>query len=202
MYRPVLVTPPDAAVSIVSRTEAKKHCRVDFDDDNEVIDAFIAAAVAHLDGWTGILGRCLVEQTWRQDFDEIWDCARLPLFPVISITSITYRDTSNVQQMIDAGNYSLQIDELGGFVRYLSTYSPPSTFREKPAVSVTYKAGYANGDGPVLGTDFPKSIKQAILLLVGHWYNNREAAIPGLAGIAKLPFAVEALLAPYRRMKF
>ena len=64
MHRPVLVTPP--AETPVSRTEAKAHLRVDGTGDDDLIDGLIDAAVAHLDGYTGILGRCMVTQTWRQ----------------------------------------------------------------------------------------------------------------------------------------
>lgn len=45
-----------------------------------------------------------------------------------------------------------------------------------------------------------KDIEQAILLLVGHWYNNREATILG-ATPAVLPFGVEALLWPRRSFR-
>ncbi|WP_337056301.1 head-tail connector protein [Pseudomonas sp. USHLN015] len=38
-----------------------------------------------------------------------------------------------------------------------------------------------------------KDVEQAILLLVGHWYNNREATVLGVS-TAALPFGVEALL--------
>jgi uncharacterized phiE125 gp8 family phage protein len=43
----------------------------------------------------------------------------------------------------------------------------------------------------------PEPIKQAILLLVGAWFENREAVLTGTI-VATLPFAVDALLAPYR----
>lgn len=200
MYRPVLVTPP--AVALISRSEAKVHCRIDHDDDNETIDALISAAMSYADGWTGILGRCLVEQTWRQDFDDIWGCLRIPLFPVISISSVKYRDTQNVEQTISSSNYTLQTDDLGSFARFLSNYSAPALYTELPRVSLTYKAGYANGgteQAPTLGA-VPGAIKQALLMLIAHWYENREAVTMGAPVV--LPMAVESLLSPFRRIKF
>lgn len=45
-----------------------------------------------------------------------------------------------------------------------------------------------------------KDVGQAILLLVGHYYNNREATVLGAAPVA-LPFGVEALLWPRRSFR-
>lgn len=56
-------------------------------------------------------------------------------------------------------------------------------------------AGYADAAA------VPQGIKQAMLLLVGSWYENREATISG-ATIAEVPFAVDALIAPYRVIEF
>lgn len=48
-------------------------------------------------------------------------------------------------------------------------------------------------DRLLLGDD----VRTAMLLLVGHWYENREASVVGQS-VAKLPMAVESFLQPYR----
>nr|WP_156647154.1 head-tail connector protein [Lentibacillus sp. JNUCC-1] len=53
---------------------------------------------------------------------------------------------------------------------------------------VNYKAGYEK---------IPKSIEQAVLLLVSHFYENRETVIVGTS-VVKIPFSVESLLYPYK----
>ncbi|WP_193146545.1 head-tail connector protein [Serratia marcescens] len=40
-------------------------------------------------------------------------------------------------------------------------------------------------------------VRTAMLLLVGHWYENREASVVGQS-VSKLPMAVESILQPYR----
>ena len=45
----------------------------------------------------------------------------------------------------------------------------------------------------------PAAIKQAMLLLIGHWFANREAVNVGNI-VTAMPLAVEALIAPYRRV--
>lgn len=201
MHRPVLVTAP--AMLPVSLVEAKLHLRVDHNVDDALIEGLVRAATEHFDGWTGILGRCLVEQEWSQMFDGFARELPLSLAPVISISSVTVGS-----EAIDSGSYSLKVDS-GGNSRVM--FDDVST---SGVTSVVYKAGYATipevpavpGDGeedpgtpaiPAKST-VPDPLKVAILLLVGHWYQNREASIT--AAINELPFAVDALIAPYRRV--
>lgn len=197
MYRPVLVTAP--AIKPVTRTEVKDALDIGYTDKDTLIDGLIAAATSYLDGWTGVLGRALCEQTWRQDFDSLsLRCMRLPLFPVISITSVKYKDTTGAEQTINSSNYTLQTDDLGSYVQFLSTYSSPALWTELPRASVTYKAGYAdNGSASTV----PEAIKQAIYLMIRQWFDNPTAAVVGQT-VERMPFAVDALLAPYRRIRF
>lgn len=204
MYRPVLVTAP--TILPVTLTELKEWTDIPAaaTEKDGSLGLALAAAVGHVDGWTGILGRALCEQSWRQDYDSLsWRCMRLPLFPVISITNVKYKDTSGVEQTVDAANYTLQTDDLGSYVRFLSTYSAPAQWTELPRASVTYKAGYANTgtvEAPLAG-NVPASIKQAIALLARHWFDNPTAAVVGVTA-QSMPYAVDALLAPYRRIRF
>lgn len=200
MLSPVLVTPP--AVFPVSLIETKAHLPVDFDDDDALITGLIHAAVSHLDGYTGILGRALVEQVWRQDFSCFGRVMRLALGPVIEIQSITWRDRSGQISTIGSANYALRTDSIGPYVYWDDGYAWPSALYENAAISVTYKAGYltipADGATPAIST-VPPAIKVAIHLLVASWYHSREAHTDGI--ISEVPFSVNALLAPFRRLR-
>jgi uncharacterized phiE125 gp8 family phage protein len=213
MYRPVLVTAP--SITPVTLAEVKSHCRAtDFTDDDVSLTGLLAAATSHLDGWTGILGRCLCEQTWWQDFDCFQPCLRLPLFPVISVSSVKYTDTNGVEQTVDPESYSVQTDDLGTYVEFIFNFASPPLKQFLPAaVRVEYVAGYADTPAveadpeatpPVEGapriSNVPDAIKHAILLLVSHWYQNRDAVVAGQA--FELPMAVDALISPFRRIKF
>lgn len=48
------------------------------------------------------------------------------------------------------------------------------------------------------GGEFPRELKHAILLLAGHWYNQRE----GVAGVAMsaIPYSIDALVKPFVRL--
>lgn len=208
MHAPILVTP--AEILPVSLDEARAYRRLDAADDDAVITGLIAAATAHLDGWTGVLGRCLVEQVWRQDFDAFARCLPLPLGPVIEISTVTWRNKAGQIATVASSSYSLRTDAGGrSVVRFRDSYALPSDLHEIAAVSVTYRAGYENipadaGDPPETPATparatVPEPIKTAILLLAGHWYENREAVVTGTIATA-LPMSVDALIAPYRRV--
>jgi hypothetical protein len=62
---PYLVTPP--AAQPVPMSELKAHLNVTFTDDDGKIAGIQEGAVAMLDGYTGILGRAIMPQTWAVD---------------------------------------------------------------------------------------------------------------------------------------
>lgn len=165
--------------------------RVDHSDDDALITAFVAAATGHLDGWSGVLGRALGTQTWRQDYCGFSDCMRLPLAPTASITSIKYFDSANVEQTLGAAVYGLFSDAIGPFVRLKPDQTWPSSYSRPDAVSITFDAGQA-------AADVPAPIKTAIIMLAAHLYEHREAVGPD--ALSEIPFGVQALIAPYRRI--
>lgn len=195
MYRPVLVTAP--AIHPVTQAEAKLHCRVDGTAENALIDGLIAAAVSHLDGWSGIMGRCLEEQEWRQDFDCFAQILRLPLDPVIEISSVTYRNTAGQLATVDSDDYRLLTDALGPHVRFNDDFDYPGDLNQAAAVSVEFVAGWEATGSPATST-LPGAIKAAILLMVGDLYKNREASVEGTV---KANPAVKALLKPHSRIR-
>jgi uncharacterized phiE125 gp8 family phage protein len=188
MLAPVRTVAPVAPP--VSLSEVKAHCRVDGTDSDAVLTALLNAAVDHLDGYTGILGRAMVTQTWRQDFDAFSQCLPLPIWPVASISSVTWRNTAGQLATVSSAEYALRSDAGGLFhVRFKNDFAYPTDLNQTAAVSVTYVAGTA-------AADVPAALKVAIMLLVSHWNENREAVSAG--AMSELPMAVNALIAPYR----
>lgn len=187
MHRPVLVS--SAESHPVNLDDVKAHLRVDHSDDDPLLEGLIEAATSYLDGWTGVLGRCLAEQVWMQEFDSFARELSLPLGPVICIQSVTWRNQSGQVTTIAKANYDLRTDAAGRSVlRFDDGYAFPGPLHESRAISVTYRVGYEK---------VPTPLKVAIMMLVGHWYENREAAG---ASMSELPIGVSALIAPYRRV--
>lgn len=215
MYRPVLVTPPTTKPLTVA--EAKAALDIGYTEKDPLITGLIAAATTYLDGWTGILGRALCEQTWRQDYDGFvcWSRLRdrsrdrhyygvrlrLPVAPVISVTSVKYTDVSGIEQTIASGNYTLKNDDRGSYVEFLTSYVFPTLFVESASVRIAYLAGYADVAGTPKTSSVPDAIKQAMLLLIRQWFDNPTPVIVGQT-VEKMPYAVDALLGPFRRIQF
>ena len=184
-----LITGP--AADPIKLAEAKLHLRVDHSDDDVKIASLIKAATAHVDGRSGILGRCLVTQTWELTLDEFPDGEiEIPLGPVASITSIKYRDASNVEQTLSSALYTFDDTRTSAYVVPVDDW--PATYDVTNAVTVRFIAGTAVAS-------IPEAIRHAMLLLIGHWYEERNAVNVGNIS-SVLPFTVEALLAPYRRV--
>jgi hypothetical protein len=77
---PVRVAAPQG--ELVSLGVLKDHLGVVGAHDDARIAALLAAAVAHLDGWRGALGRCILTQSWRVDYDD--EGTHLLPFPDVS----------------------------------------------------------------------------------------------------------------------
>lgn len=186
MLAPVLNTAP--AADVLDRdTEVKQHLRIDHTDEDDLLDVYIAAATKLVDGYTGILGRALVNQTWKQNFAGWSDCMRLRVGPVSSITSVKYYDEDNTQQTLSASVYTYLTDALGAYVRRAPDQSWPGHYSRLDAIEVLWVAGYG-----AAGSAVPAGVRTAMLLAIGNWYDNRDGAM-------ELPPASLALLRPYRQ---
>jgi uncharacterized phiE125 gp8 family phage protein len=180
--RPVLVTPP--AELPVTVGDVKAQCRVDSDDDDATIADMIAAAVSHLDGYAGILGRCMVTQTWSQSFDEFPDgyVIRLP-FPNVSAVTVTYRDADDASQTFTG--YRLATDAGGSILMLNDGATWPDTTDRPDAVTVQMTAGYG------AATAVPPVLRHAVKTLAAAMYEGREGQMTGSP-------MFDAFVAPFR----
>jgi len=189
--KPVRTVAPTALP--VTLTEIKSHLRVDHSDEDAMIMLYARAATQTLDGYTGTLGRAIVTQTWRQDFNDWPDYRlRLPLAPVSAISSITYYDTNNASQTLSSANYTLLEDDLGPAAVWASTATLPSVYDRADAIRVTFVAGYGAASA------VPQDIKAAICLMIANLYEHREPVVIGQT--VNETAAAKSLLAPYRRI--
>jgi uncharacterized phiE125 gp8 family phage protein len=194
MRTPTRTTAP--AVSPLSLADVRLHLRIDHTDEDPVLQAYIDAAAGYLEGPNGILDRALVTQSWQQQYPAFTDPLALPLGlqPVQSVTSINYYDADSATQLLDAALYRLVANAEGGPVIERATDDAwPGTALRDDAVTVVFVAG----DEPLA---LAAPIRQAMLLLIGHWYAQRETAAVG--SYAEVPYAVTALLINHARIGF
>lgn len=185
-----IVTPP--ATEPVTRDEAKTHLRVDGTADDTYIDGLITLSRMAVELTTG---RALITQTREYSFDRFpasrLEQVQLPYPPLHSVVSVSYVDEEGITQTWGSMLYNTRAGTVKGRLYPVYGESYP-TVRDQPyAVTVQYVAGYGDAD------DVPQPLKHAMLLLVGHYYESREATLIGVNGLV-LPMGVDALLAPYR----
>lgn len=189
----IRVAGPD--IEPVSVAEAKTHCRVDISNDDLLIANLITTAREYIE-MICRPRRALISQTWKLLLDK-WpktDILELGVVPLLSVTSVAYTDDYASTTIWPASNYVVDTASEPGRLRLRTGVSWPSaTLREVNGVEITFVAGYGASSMSV-----PEPFRQAILLLVGNWYENREVQIVSGAMPKQLEFAVNALLAPWR----
>jgi len=161
----------------------------DLTEDEKILD-MITAAREYCENYTG---RALATQTIEAFADGFGALSyiELPKAPLQSVTSVKYKDSAGAETTLTVNtDYIVDTDsDIGRIVLPYGTSWP--TFSPYPLnpVRIRYIAGY------YASNPAPRSIKQAVLLLIGHWYVNREAV--GNVG-GQIEFAVKALLRPYQ----
>lgn len=197
-YSLAVVTAPSCEP--VSLAEAKQHLRIDADitDQDTLVSALIAAAREWVENYCR---RSLVQRTLALRMDCFPGQILLPRGPVISIDSITYQ-SGGASATLAASDY--QADLYSTPARVVPPFGgvfPLTDEGTLNAVTITYTAGYAPLGSPTDEAAYqlaiPKSVKAAIKLLIGHWFENREAVVLANMQVLQLPMAVRALLAPY-----
>lgn len=173
---PYLVTGP--AAMPVSLADMKAHLRVDHDDEDDEIAALQASAVAHLDGIGGVLGRCIMEQTWAQDFEQ-WGNFRIAM-PDASNVTVTYLPTGE-ESHVSYTAFLVKRDGQGFYVK------PTGVMPSADEIKVQYTCEMSAERLP--------AAQALVKLLVGHWYENREAAGQK---VDATPLAVDALVGALR----
>jgi uncharacterized phiE125 gp8 family phage protein len=187
-----LITP--STVEVVPLALAKSHFRVDHSDDDAIIQTYIKAAIAHIEGYSGIGNVTLGQASWEQ-YHDAFPCDALKLLqrPVISIDKVEYLDeTTGLYVLWPSSNYSTDVVSFHGWVAPIDSWPIP---REAiNAVKITFKAGFGNTTESI-----PDDLRVAVLLLAGHWYQNRES-VGSANELVELPFTVRSLIGKYREI--
>lgn len=173
----------------VSLPEAKIHCRVTQSEDDEYIADLITAAREYVElNIPG--GRQLCTATWDYVADRL-PCSRerleLPKPKLASVTSVTYYDTSNTSTVMSSSDYVVTApSSLPGSIQPAIGAQWPSTADRDDAVTIRFVAGYGGASA------VPMRAKQAMKMLISHWYDQRE----GVADkpLSAVPHSVDQLL--------
>lgn len=184
----VTSAPAEEALTLA---EAKTHLKVDYSTDDTYIETLIKAARKQTEEYTNL---SLIDATYEQAFDGFPTADRLNPHqslvlwrsPLISVTSVVYTAEDGTSTTESGSNYAVDTYRKPPSVSPVYGYSWQSAQDIPASVVVTFRAGFADADS------VPEPIKQAMLLMVGSWYDNRED------GVYNLPTHSRVILDHYR----
>jgi uncharacterized phiE125 gp8 family phage protein len=183
--RVFVVTPP---APVVTLEEAKTHCKVRHEEEDNLIEMYVAAATKRLDGPDGWLGLAIGEQTLEARFDSWCASSRLDLRypPIIDLVSVKWLGADRSEITGDLADVEL-IDRT---VYPIASAPWSGGHWGREAIRIRYRAGYA---------DVPEQIKAAICLMTADLYRSRETFVVGVSAAAvPMSTTVENLLDPIR----
>lgn len=192
--KPKIITPP--AEELITLAEARLHLRLDAYDsppthpDDSLVTSLITTARRWVEGY---IGQSIGQQTLEIAMDR-FPCGsvKLPYGPVSSVQFVRYTDGDDVTQEFTGYTFNDYVEP-----NELTALEWPTVKdRTTNAAKVRYIAGYTRvGESPS-GFPLPEPIKAAMLLVIGHLYENRENTTT--ARVEELPMGAKALLTDYR----
>jgi hypothetical protein len=193
--------------------EAKQHLRVTASDDDSYISGLISMAV---DACSNYLGYSVRKGTAKYGFDRFTGSPAL-INPVnglnipsgnylrvnsrvLSLVSVSYVNSSQAVTAFAGSDWITAPDPMGNYSRNIFINTAPDSITDD---TIKYIVEVTEGFNPV-GTSavdpdtiFPMAIKHAALLLIGQYYDNRNAIVIG-ATQNKISLGFEYLLDPYK----
>lgn len=161
------------ATEPLSTTEVKLHLKVDYDADDTLISSLITAARELVEEKTNLK---LITQTVEETFDR-FPCdsqgtpfagLRLTFSPLISVTSVKYQAEAGTYSTLGTSSYTVHSYQKPPVITPAYNTTWPTVINFPESVKVTYQVGYGAASA------VPDAIKAAMLLMIGHWYENRQ----------------------------
>lgn len=174
----------------ISVAEAKLFLRIDNDVENEVVAALITTARLHVERLTR---RIILEQRWRLYLDEMPkdNLVKISLGPVREVTQVTFYNADGEPSIIPPEDYVVDMSSVPSRIKF-RVASMPCAARAINGYEIDFIVGFG-----ATTLEVPHDLRQAILMLVAHWYENRSA-VSGDMSPAATPKGVSDLIQPYR----
>jgi uncharacterized phiE125 gp8 family phage protein len=180
----------------LSLDEAKRQLRVLHSAEDTLIQSLIERATEFMQGHkgrNGVLARALLTQSYEYRIDafplDLFARICLPLPPLQTVESVKYIANDGVETTVDPATYVVDIGHQIGRVQLAYGHYWPVARLEPGAVRIRYTCGYG------AASDVPATVKQAMLMLITQWFENRD-------GGGDIPGATDALISNTRIVSF
>lgn len=170
--------------------DVKAHLRLDGDDEDALLSSLITTSRLHVEA---ALGLALITQTWgwRADCWPAGGVVEPAIRPVRSVDRVAVRDADGSVSVVAASDY--MVDFSGQTARIAASKGQwPRPGVRIGGIEIDVTAGFGDAQGEV-----PEPVRQALRLLVAHWYEVRSPVHIGSIS-TRVPDTVSELLLPYR----
>jgi uncharacterized phiE125 gp8 family phage protein len=182
--------------SPLSLEEIKAQLRVDDSASDGLLATYLAAAIDLVERETTQALQANVYE-WRLDG---WPCGtrtlQLPIAPVRDILTVTYIDAAGDEQSVDTVNWDWERSDTGADLWFSADFSFPTIGRERGGLRIGFEAGYDASEGTGSSGDpdllLPSLAKPCLLLIIAHWFQNREDASD--AALVEVPLGSKRLI--------
>lgn len=188
-----LVLTSGPAVEPVTLDEVKAHLRIDGNLEDVLLSSLILTSRLHIEASLDV---ALIDQTWTLRLDR-WPktCdVEIPLSPLHAITSVKVKDASSMWLTVPPTSYLTDVASRPPRLVFNAAGRPvPGT--RAAGIEIVFSAGFGSTPASV-----PAPLRHAIILLVAHWYEHRDATEAG-SPEARIPSVISDLIAPFRKIR-
>ena len=188
-----LIMTSGPAAEPVPLQEAKAHLRIDGATEDTLISSLILTSRLHVEA---TLDLALIDQSWTLQLDK-WPCdgtVEIPLSPLKAVTEVRVKDASGAPTTVEPASYITDIASRPARVVFEPGLQPRPGVRAA-GIEIAFTAGFGTTPAQV-----PAPLRHAVLMLVAHWYENRDVPEAGSL-LARIPDAIGDLIAPFRKIR-
>jgi len=180
----------------ITRTEVEEHLRLinsEASTESESITRYITAARIYCEN---LLNKSLITQTWDLYLDY-WPQTpfEIPLPPLQSVSYIHYTTSALAAGTVATTVYRVDANGQPGRINLAYGQSWPwVTLDTLNGINIRFVSGYGTA------SSITSDVKNAMHLIVGHLYENRETTIE--KALSEIPLGAKEFLEMYRLVEF
>jgi len=159
-----LITVTQPTEEPVSYQEAKDYLRLGLDQEQTLIESYITSAREFCEKYQN---KTYLTTVYKYVTDDVAFPIVLPNPPIQSVEKIEFQKRDGTITEWDNTNYVVDTSGRFGVIRPAESYELPENLASVNTLQITYTAGNTST------AEVSERVKNAIKLLVSHWYENR-----------------------------
>lgn len=180
-------------LDVVSLATAKAHLKVEHSVDDALVTTYIGVAYNAVEAYTNTH---LAETQVSHYFDHLFEFTNIHVGPQSSVNrdtgkGVSYINAEGVKTFLDSTDYEFDGTSYPARLRLIN--EPTDVKDTLKAWKVDTKSGYT-------ATSRPDALVAAMLLVIGHLYENRQDVTP--FRVYETPLASRYLMNPHRLASF